>query len=295
MLGRNIRIYLSDGTISGIKHSEIVNWTGQALSVPRNKLSELIKWSEAQKPGVYFLLGYDENNKVACYVGEAENVYQRLLQHLREKEFWNEAILFTNKDENLTKSHIKYLEIRLVEEIKKANRYNLLNSNTPQATSLPRGDIDSMEEFILNIRTLLGALGHKTLESLIPQEIKAETISSDVNINENIKILFLKISNIDAKGQISDEGFIVHKGSHATKNITNSLNNNYKALRETLVDDGILKDNKDTYIFEEDYLFSSSSQAAACIVGYSVNGRISWKNNQGTTLKDIEESFLISN
>ena len=49
-LGRSIRIYLSDGSVAGIRHGEIVNWTGQAISCPRARFPELRDWPEA--PGI---------------------------------------------------------------------------------------------------------------------------------------------------------------------------------------------------------------------------------------------------
>ena len=55
--GRTIKIYLSDGTVSNIRHVEIMSWTGQALSCPRKHINNLSNWSESQRPGVYFLFG----------------------------------------------------------------------------------------------------------------------------------------------------------------------------------------------------------------------------------------------
>ncbi|WP_199538231.1 GIY-YIG nuclease family protein [Emticicia sp. C21] len=115
-LGRSIRIYLKDGNVSGIKLAEVVNHTIQAISCPRNKLSELNKdfTKEANRPGVYFLLGDDGTIKSKVYIGEAENVWERLKNHDTLKDFWNEVVLFTSKDENLTKAHVKYLESKLL-------------------------------------------------------------------------------------------------------------------------------------------------------------------------------------
>lgn len=52
--GRSIRIYLADGSASGIRHAEVVNWTGQAIVCPRTRVAELKGWEESQRPGVYF-------------------------------------------------------------------------------------------------------------------------------------------------------------------------------------------------------------------------------------------------
>ncbi|WP_375277356.1 hypothetical protein [Pseudoalteromonas marina] len=47
--GRQIKIYLAEGSVTGIRHAEIVNWTGQALTVPRKRVKELGDWEESQK------------------------------------------------------------------------------------------------------------------------------------------------------------------------------------------------------------------------------------------------------
>jgi len=67
-LGRSIRIYLSDGSVAGIRHGEIVKWTGQAISCPRARFPELRDWPKAKKPGVYFLFRTDdETGQEAVY------------------------------------------------------------------------------------------------------------------------------------------------------------------------------------------------------------------------------------
>ncbi len=122
--GSSIRIFLTDGTVTGIKMAELVNKTIQSISCPRRRVGELSQLQESQKPGVYFLFGQDEetgDNKV--YIGETENVYARLQNHVSNKEFWNEVIFFVSKDENLTKSHIRFLESRLVQIARSTKRY----------------------------------------------------------------------------------------------------------------------------------------------------------------------------
>ena len=130
-LGRTIKIYLDNGSVTGIKHSEIVNWTGQAMASPRGMIKKLKDWTEAQRPGVYFLFGLDENGNESVYIGESENVFERLIQHVGDpkKDFWDEVVFFTSRDENLTKAHVKFLESKLTLLAKNANRYNVLNGN----------------------------------------------------------------------------------------------------------------------------------------------------------------------
>ena len=70
--GKTIRIYLADGTPLGIRHAELVNWSGQAIVCPRGRVGELSTWPECQRPGVYVLVGDDGSGaKSLAYIGEA--------------------------------------------------------------------------------------------------------------------------------------------------------------------------------------------------------------------------------
>lgn len=78
-IGKSIRVYLADATVTGIRYAELVNWTGQAIACPRNRLNELKNWPESAKPGIYFLFeGRFSDSKPLAYVGESENVAERL-------------------------------------------------------------------------------------------------------------------------------------------------------------------------------------------------------------------------
>jgi len=287
--GRSIRIYLADGTPSGVKHVEIANWSGQAIACQRSRFGELFNWEEAKRPGVYFLFEKQSNesdNKV--YIGESENVIKRLVDHDRKKEFWNEVVIFTSKDENLTKSHIKYLESRLVSLSLDADRYKMENSNTPTESNLPRPDRDAMEEFIHNLKILLGTLGHKLLEpAKAKTDIQIENPKSTVGIS-----LSFSLKNIKAAGQVADDGFLLLAGSEISSTTSTSMPGASKLIRDKWIEDGFLKLDGDNYKLAKDVLVSSSSYAAAIVAGTSRSGPQSWIDNSGKTLKYIEEKIL---
>ena len=288
--GRSIRIYLADGTPSGIRHVEIANWSGQAIACPRGRFAELTKCEEAKRPGIYFLFerqASDIGNK--AYIGESENVIKRLIDHERNKDFWNEVVIFTSKDENLTKSHIKYLESRLVAMGIECQRYKLENANTPTESNLPRADKDAMEEFIHNLRIIIGTLGHKLLDPIK----SSATIEEIINTKSTIGIpLFFSIKNLKAQGQMTDDGFLLLAGSDFAPTTNLSMPGNTKKIRDALIEEGTLKMAGENYKLLKDTLFSSSSYAAAVVAGTSRSGPQSWQDSTGRTLKVIEEQIL---
>jgi|GEM_PF-6791535 len=125
--GKNIKLFLLDGTPTGRWICELSNWTGIAYKIPRSMIKACEERPELSSSGVYFLFGEDDKeNKPLVYIGEAENIMTRLKQHLDSKDYWNEVIVFISKDDNLNKAHIKYLENRFYELAIAARRYALI-------------------------------------------------------------------------------------------------------------------------------------------------------------------------
>ena len=296
-IGKSIRVFLADSTVSGIRYAELVNWTGQAVACPRNRLNELNSWPEASKPGVYLLfearLG---DSKPLAYIGESENVTERLTSHDRMKEFWNEVVIFTSKDENLTKAHVKFLEATLVGLTRRADRYELENGNMPPESSLPRADRDAMAEFTENIRMVLGTLGYPILEPLLKSTIPVAQPSASIQQELAKKSpaidLTFKINNLEAYGTLTDEGFVLKKGSQVSKFNTDSAPQRVVKLKEQLVADGRLVAQNDHLVLQEDFLLSSSSYAAVMVAGTSRSGPQSWVSSDGRTLKSLEDAAV---
>ena len=54
LAGRSVRLFLVDGSPTGLITAEIMNWTGHVLVAPRGRLGEALVRNEIQKTGVYF-------------------------------------------------------------------------------------------------------------------------------------------------------------------------------------------------------------------------------------------------
>ena len=126
--------------------------------------------SEAEHSGVYFLTGTDpESGKDAVYIGEAEVIRDRIKVHL-DRDFWNAIVFLVSKDENLTKAHIRYLEGRLIEQARTAERAMVVNGQA-SGSKLPESDREDMEVFLDRIHQLLPVLGASFLVPIRQQRV----------------------------------------------------------------------------------------------------------------------------
>lgn len=279
VFGKTIKIFLIDGDPNGRMSCELSNWTGKAYKIPRIKLKDCIDRKDLMSTGIYLLLGKNAENKDLVYIGEAENVFTRLNQHLASKDFWKEAIVFISKDENLNKAHIKYLENRLHDTALMTKRYVLENVSTPTQSAISESDRAEMEEFLNHIFLMVNTLGHKVFEDKRESFTKKEK-----------EFLYINAARgCSAIGEQTSEGFLVLKGSVMADSVTPSLPGTLNSLREDLVNKGVVVANK----FTEDYIFSSPSYAAAVVMGRNANGLTEWKTADGRILKNLENQITV--
>jgi len=279
MPSATIKLFLVHGEAKRLRTAELSNWTGKAVAGPRSELDSVLARDEATNSGVYFLTGTDsESGKPTLYVGEAESIQHRLRSHL-SKDSWNHVVFFVSKDENLTKAHVRYLEGRLIDQAKDVGRALVLNSQS-SGSKLPESDREDMEVFLERIHQLMPVLG---VDALVP-------IRSSTAGNSEKRLLFCTIKGLKASGYVTPTGFVVLKGSQAVlKERSSAQKYPYTmATRMKLIEDGTLVQDDDHFTFTSDTEFSSPSAAATVIHGGHANGLISWKTNEGKTLKELE-------
>ncbi|MGL6127546.1 GIY-YIG nuclease family protein [Chryseobacterium artocarpi] len=277
--GKTIRLFFVDGTPNSLTTAELSNWTGIGIRVPRIKVREFSNRTEFRKPGVYILIGKGDNNEDAAYIGEAEVIADRLAHHIANRDFWNEVLFFGSKDQYLNKAGVKYLENRLYELAMHAERYTI-NQNIPTRPELSEAEQAELEEFLSNVKILTASLEHKIFESV------EETIEQN---ETNQLVLFCKNgAGANAKGSPSTEGFVVYKDSLLMVAEQPSLNEGIVLERNKMVSDGILQLENGFYKLTKDYIFNSSSRAAAATLARSASGPLEWKTETGIQLKNLE-------
>ena len=274
--GKSIEIFLANGNAESLITAEVSTWNGKAIKIPRLELPECTR-EDVRRAGVYFLFCQEDDGTDSVYIGEAENIYDRLQQHLRdyqsgkEQFYWNTVVMFVGQD--LNKALIRYLENRLVEIARECGKYKILTKNTYRNTVSKESQIAAMEEFTDNIRILMNTLGYRVL---VPTP-KAE---------RNTKYLYCAGNGAKGKGFVSPAGFTVVKGSKISDHMTPSFETRAKSyynLRKRLEENGTIVDG----VFVSDYEFSAPSAAAAVLYGRNANGNIEWKTEEGTELKNL--------
>ena len=293
MSGKTIKIFFVDGKPNGLSVIELMQrWTGVALSCPRSEIAKLLKRPEARKPGVYILTGQDDESRQVAYIGEAENISKRLKKHKANSfDYWDRICFFTQKDDNLTKAHVQYLEARMIEVAKNSKRSTLINSDSPEAKykPLPESDIHDMEYFLEQMQTLLPVLG---INLLSPQP-KA-TVDKTSDPIDKSPIFEIKTKDAHAQAMVINGEFTVLKDSLIRKNATSSIKSGAERIRNDLLNTGILFEISPTqYKLTENYAFNSPSMAAGVVVARSTNGRRKWKiEESGKTFNEWENDLL---
>lgn len=280
--GKSIELFLVNGTADSLITAELSNWNGKALKIPRIEVASCSR-DDITQAGVYFLFCKEDDGSDAVYIGEAENVKERLVQHLRdyqsekEKYYWNTAVIFIGRD--LNKALIRYLENRFVEIARSCKRYTVLTKNTYRNTVMKESQIAVMEEFVDNVKTLINALGYKVLEPVLQADSAAATADDE--------LLYIATGGATATGRITSEGFVVLKGAMINEKVSvKSLSAGMVRQREKYLKEGKVEN----LVTTEDLLFSSSSAAADFVLGYSVSGPRTWKTKDGRSLKEIEDN-----
>lgn len=287
--GKAITLYLMDDDPSGRIKCTLTNWTGMAYKIPRTELEKCKDLPILKQSGVYFLFGTsDETGEAIVYIGQAgvrkngEGILMRLQEHKRDArmDYWTEAVVYTTSNNSFGPTEISYLENRFCNLAIDAGRYVVKNGNDPSPGNVTEEKESELEEFIDYAKIVIGTLGYKVFEKLV--KVPQTPVPDASSVSDEV-LFELKQGKIAAKGQRTNEGFVVVKDSHIRTTTAPSCPKHAKKAREQyagiITEDGIL---------QGDILLRSPAEAACFVTGTSINARDAWKTSDGKTLKDIE-------
>jgi hypothetical protein len=278
MNGTSLELFFIDGKPDGMLTAEVFGWTGHVLVAPRTRLLDALKRIESSYTGVYILLGDAEGEPLA-YIGEGENIANRIKSHDAKKDWWTKAVLITSAANNLHKAHVQYLESRLVQLGISALNVKLENSTNPTLPGLSEAARSNMESFIDQLLMILPAIRVDIFTSKAKADIPERKNQSE-NLDEvPVFELTLKKEGIRATAILEDGEFIVQKGSLARGEYIGdrSEKSYYWKYYDKLVEQGVLAEKGKHKVFTKSYSFSSTSAAGAVCNGRSTAGPIAWK------------------
>lgn len=301
MTGKQVRLFLVDGKPGGLMTAEIGNWTGHVLRGKRLELGEIRARPEAGRTGIYILLGTGEDDERIAYIGESDDVGKRLGNHDVEKDFWDEVVIVTSKDANLTSAHVRYLESRLVRIAKEIGRTPLINVQRPTGgAELPEADASDMDYFIDQVRILMPVLGYDIFRGrasarpVIADRAAGQPPLELEQIAADSPVFYLRTTKgVDARAQVLDGEFTLLEGSvvstvmrRSTKQAVSTAKQfeNRSIQHEELMQFVDSRPSGELGRVTKDVVYTSPSAAAAVVLGRaSANGRIEWVDEGGET------------
>ncbi len=167
-----LHIFVPDGNPEGLRIFDKMNWTGKGLIFPRDKWNRVKDREEFNQIGVYILYGFGNNQSIdndelpTVYIGQADNIKNRIDSHFKEKLFWDSCIVFVSSNDSLNRAHVTWLEYALIRKANNTNRSNLNNNQTPKEPKLREADRADTEIFLNEIYQILPLAGIHVFEAL---------------------------------------------------------------------------------------------------------------------------------
>ena len=240
--------------------------------IPRLLLSEAKKISAITRPGIYYLINENDENKIAqIYIGQTRNGIARLDDHNRSKDFWNKAIMFLADNKTFSLDMISGLEEYAILKAHESKRYKVENSVSPKY-EIDEYDLPSIEEVYDEIQFIMATLGYK--------------MDDAKQYNDNREIFHTTRNGILAYGVYMGDKFQVLEGSQINLAKSATLEK-YNKQRAELQASGDIVMQNGSNILKITLEFNTPSGASDFILGGSTNGWVEWKNTNGKTLDEV--------
>ncbi|MGK9039391.1 DUF4357 domain-containing protein [Rhizobium sp. SA279] len=282
-IGRVVKIFITGKDPRSLRTVELDNWTGVAIAGQPEFFKKALEAEVLARSCVYLLIKSSaEDDLPEIYVGESDDFSQRYTSGKFPIEF-DTFLIFTSKDDNLTRAHVKWLE-RELWLILKGNSGKVLvaNANKPTSSNLPRADIATMRTYLSNLIYVLEAMGYDLFSA--EERTSAAASASTQELPETAEQVHLDLyattlpnrSDMRAYLQYVNAAYTLLAGSKINPVVTDSLPANVRKLRATLLNDGGLAKHEGYFELTRDISFSKPSPASALVKGRSSTGYRDW-------------------
>ena len=271
-ISKKLEIIYHNGQPDGIRSIRRHLSTMTTYVIPRPLLSEAKKLSGINRPGIYYLISENDDNKIAqIYIGQTRNGVVRLDDHNRSKDFWNKAIMFLADSKTFSLDMISGLEAYAIGKAHDSKRYKVENSVNPKY-EIDEYDLPLIEEVYEEIQFIMATQGYKM-------------DNSKVTLNE-ANTLHTTRNGITAFGVYDGDHFEVLEGSEIDMN-RKCHSATMEKQRQTALANGNIVSVDGKYKLTVSVSFTSPSSAGQFVLGGSINGWVEWKDKDGKTLDEL--------
>lgn len=271
-ISKNLETIYYNGQPDGIRSIRQHLSTMTTYVIPRPLLSEAKKISGTNRPGIYYLISENDDNRIAqIYIGQTRNGIIRLDDHNRSKDFWNKAIMFLADKKTFSLDMISGLEAYAINKAHETKRYQVDNTANPKY-EIDEYDLPLIEQVYEEIKFIMATQGYKMA-------------NASTGLKQD-KLLHTTRNGITAFGTFDGETFKVLAGSQVDTSRP-CVSKAMEAQRQNAIQNGdILLEGK-VYKLQVSMSFRSPSSAALFVLGGSTNGWVEWRNEEGKTLDEI--------
>ena len=246
----------------------------ECFVLPRDKVTEVAKKQpHLQQYGFYILLGRDKDLKPMAYIGQTNDFTNRVNDHKQKKDFWDTALVFVSKSDEIFPSEALYLEYLGWKAAKEAGNYIIENTKDINEPHLSADKQNEMELFFEDIQFLTRFYGCKVFdepEKLIEPE---QCIEFKLQKPQNKVLAYLKFYR-------QSQRYIIKAGSTILKE-SKSCSKGIKDFREqVMANKKLSQGNGDIFVLLQDIVIPGSScspsGAASFCTGTSMQGTEAW-------------------
>lgn len=271
-ISKKLEIIYHNGQPDGIRSIRRHLSTMTTYVIPRPLLSEAKKLSGVNRPGIYYLISENDDNKIAqIYVGQTRNGVARLDDHNRSKDFWNKAIMFLADNKTFSLDMISGLEAFAIGKAHDAKRYKVENTVNPKY-EIDEYDLPLIEEVYEEIQFIMATQGYKM-------------DNSKMSMNQSNTLHTTRNGTL-ALGVYDGDHFEVLEGSEIDMN-RKCHSSSMEKQRQTALANGNIVYVNGKHILTVSVSFTSPSSAAMFVLGGSTNGWTEWKDKDGKTLDEL--------
>ena len=292
----NINTILLDGSLDGPRKVDMgVSRNCIMFVIPRENITEVTDDTLLHQHCFYILLGKDDTGGPKAYIGQSYDFTARVRDHLVKKDFWNAALVFVSKTDEIFQSEVAFLEYLGITTALKIGNYNLdENKQVPKKPRISSSQESAMELFFRDIMLLTRFYNDcRLFEDAAPKAKPQPRKPAQAEAYHDFNFVLSK-KGVNARIRYYEQSqrYVLLAGSTVMAEEGPSLRPAIKKLRADLFATPAALRKGDVYEITKDYDLpvTSPSTAAMLCAATSRNGAIDLVDDSGKSFKDLYQA-----